>query len=162
MKLVFTKTFTGAAPRRPGDLRAKPVVVEVFDSEGRRWIRGLRLASLLGISTSALRQAVRTNPDLQDERHNQLVNLEGECSGPVRMLTIDGARRLARHSGPRRRTAVMKFLDEIERHGSRPPDRSGPRAPGGSSVVIHLIKKKSSSDSKLLEPAPATPTPKNR
>jgi hypothetical protein len=115
MKLIFTKTFTGSPPRRPGDLRAKPVVVEVFENDGRRWIRGLRLASVLGISTSTLRQAVKTSPDLQDDRHNQLVSLEGETSGPVRMLTVEGARRLAGHSGPRRRNSVMAFLDEIER-----------------------------------------------
>lgn len=115
MKLLFAKTFTGSPPRRPGDLRARPVVVEVFENEGRRWIRGLRLASVLGISTSTLRQAVKSSPELQDERHNQLVSLEGETSGPVRMLTIEGARRLAGYSGPRRRSSVIAFLDEIDR-----------------------------------------------
>jgi hypothetical protein len=120
MKLLFAKTFTGAPPRRPGDLRAKPIEVEVFENDGRRWIRGLRLATLLGISTSTLRQAVKDSPELQDDRHNQLVSLEGETSGPIRMLSIEGARRLAGFSGPRRRSSVIKFLDEIDGRNDAP------------------------------------------
>jgi hypothetical protein len=115
MKLLFAKTFTGARPRRPGDLRAKPLDVEVFETDGKRWIKALRLAPVLGISASALRQALKTCPEFQDDRHNQLVSLEGESGGPVRMLTIEGARHLMGHSPVRRRIAVKAFLDEIER-----------------------------------------------
>ncbi|HEX4157488.1 MAG TPA: hypothetical protein VHY79_03365 [Rhizomicrobium sp.] len=113
MKLLFTKTFTGGRTRRPGDLRPRPVDVEVFESGGQRWIRGLRLASLLGVSTSAVRQALKADPELQDDRHNRLVNLEGDSSGPVRMLTIEAARRVAGQSRAWRRFALKAFLDEI-------------------------------------------------
>jgi hypothetical protein len=116
MKLLFAKTFTGGRTRRPGDLRPKPVDVEVFENGGQRWIRGLRLAPLLGISTSSLRRALSTYPELQDDRHNKLVSLPGETSGPVRMLTIEGARRLANRSRAWRRIALKAFLDEIEKH----------------------------------------------
>jgi hypothetical protein len=115
MKLLFTKTFAARSTRRPGDRPANPVVVEVFESGGQRWIKGLRLAPMLGISTSALRQALRADPELQDDRHNQLVSLEGESGGPLRMLTIEGARCLVNCSQAGRRFAVKAFLDEIER-----------------------------------------------
>ena len=115
MKLLFAKTFTGARPRRPDDVRAKPLDVEVFENDGKRWIKALRLAPVLGISTSALRQTLRTSPEFQDDCHNQLVSLEGESGGPVRMLTIEGARHLMSLSPARRRVAVKAFLDEIER-----------------------------------------------
>ena len=115
MKLLHTKTFAARSTRRPGDLPAKPVAVEIFQGADQRWIRGLRLAPMLGISTSALRQALKTYPDLQDEHHNQLVALEGESGGPVRMLTIEGARRVASRSQVRRRFAVKAFLDEAEK-----------------------------------------------
>jgi hypothetical protein len=115
MKLLFAKTFTARSTRRPGDRPANPVVIEVFESGGKRWIKGLRLAPMLGISTSSLRQALRTDPELQDDRHNQLATVEGESGGPLRMLTIEGARRLANGSQVRRRFAVKAFLDEIER-----------------------------------------------
>jgi hypothetical protein len=115
MKLLFTKTFAARSTRRKGDLPANPVEIEVFENEGQRWIKGLRLAPMLGISTSSLRQALRTYPELQDDRHNRLVSLEGETGGPLRMLTIEGARRVTNRSQVRRRFAVKKFLDEIER-----------------------------------------------
>jgi hypothetical protein len=115
MKLLFAKTFTGARPRRPGDLRARPLDVEVFESDGKLWIKALRLAPVLGISASALRQALKTSPEFQDDRHNQLASLEGESGGPVRMLTIEGAQHLMSLSPPRRRVAVKAFLDEIKK-----------------------------------------------
>ena len=115
MQPLFAKTFTGSRPRRPGDLRAKPLDVEVFEIDGKLWIRALRLAPVLGISSSALRQALRTSPEFQDDRHNQLVSLAGESGGPVRMLTIEGARHLMSRSQARRRVAVKAFLDEIEK-----------------------------------------------
>jgi hypothetical protein len=115
MKPLFAKTFTGARPRRPGDLRAKPLDVEVFDIDGKRWVKAMRLATMLGISTSTLRHALKTSPEFQDDRHNQLVNLEGESGGPIRMLTVEGARQLTGLSPPRRRIAVKAFLDEIDR-----------------------------------------------
>ena len=115
MKLLFAKTFSPRSTRRPGDLPGNPVVVEVFENEGQRWIKGLRLAPMLGISTSSVRQALKTDPELQDDRHNQLVSLEGETGGPLRMLTIEAARRLAKRSQAGRRFAVKAFLDEIER-----------------------------------------------
>ena len=94
---------------------ARPVVVDVFENEGRRWIRGMRLAAVLGISTATLRSAVKNSPELQDGRHNLLVSLEGESGGPLRMLTVEGARRLVGYSTPRRRSAVKAFFDEIEK-----------------------------------------------
>jgi len=115
MKLLFTKTFAARSTRRRGDRPANPVIVDVFENGGRRWIRGLRLAPMLGISTSALRQVLRTCPELQDDRHNQLANVEGESGGPLRMLTIEGARRVAERSKAGRRFAVRKFLDEVEK-----------------------------------------------
>jgi hypothetical protein len=115
MKLLFTKTFAARSTRRQGDLPGNPVVIEVFENGGRRWIKGLRLAPMLGISTSSLRQALRTYPELQDDRHNQLASLEGESGGPLRMLTIEGARLVANRSQVRRRFAVKAFLDEIEK-----------------------------------------------
>jgi hypothetical protein len=115
MKLLFSKTFAARSTRRPGDRPANPVVVEVFENNGRRWMKALRLAPMLGISTSSLRQALKNYPGLQDENHNQLVNLEGESGGPLRMVTIEGARRLATGSQAGRRFAVRAFLDEVEK-----------------------------------------------
>lgn len=115
MKLLFAKTFTARSTRRPGDLPAKPVTVEVFENGGHRWIKGLRLAPMLGISTSSLRHALKTCPELQDNSHNQLVTLEGDLSGPFRMLTIEGAQRLVNRAQTGRRVAVRAFLDDIGR-----------------------------------------------
>ncbi len=113
MKLVSAKVFTARSTRRPDDRPSNPVVVEIFEIGGQRWIKALRLAPLLGISTFAVRNALKTRPELQDDRHNQLASLEGESGGPVRMLTIEGAQRLAAGIPKRRRLSVKRFLDEI-------------------------------------------------
>jgi hypothetical protein len=116
MKLIFSKVFTARSTRRVDDRPGNPVVVEVFENEGQRWIKALRLAPMLGISTYAIRNALKDRPELHAAAHNQLASLEGESGGPVRMLTIEGARRLAESIPKKRRFAVRKFLDETERY----------------------------------------------